>query len=199
MKRFSIRRPSPALIVAVIALFLSLGGVSYGLATGSIDSRELRDNTVRSRDLRNNDVRGGDVRNDSLTASDLRESTFSKVPTAGQSDIALSPVAYARVAADGDVIEAGSRGVTDANVSVESTSSYCFRNLGFPFKTPQVTVDFESAATRSPSLGTRAVASAALGNPFGDCAGPGVQLQVVTARADTAQPAKVGFFITFWN
>jgi hypothetical protein len=34
------KRPSPALIVACLALFLSLGGVSYGVATGFIDSRE---------------------------------------------------------------------------------------------------------------------------------------------------------------
>ena len=37
MKRLIRRRPSPAFVVASLALFLSLGGVSYGLATGSIE------------------------------------------------------------------------------------------------------------------------------------------------------------------
>src|SRR5919205_527760 len=47
------RRPSPAMVVAMTALFVSLGGVSYGLATGSIGSREIRNNSIRSIDVRN--------------------------------------------------------------------------------------------------------------------------------------------------
>ena len=45
MRRF-IKLPSPAMVVACIALFVSMGGVSYGLATGSIDS--ARSGTARS-------------------------------------------------------------------------------------------------------------------------------------------------------
>lgn len=202
-------RPSPAMAVALVALFVSLGGVSYGVATGTIGTREIRNNTIRSsdirngqvssRDLRNNDVRGTDARNNSITGADLNESTLGKVPSAAQADIAFSPVAYARVAASGDVIEGSSRGVGDANVTVESTSAYCFRGLPFQFQTAQATIDFESSANQEPDIGARAVASVALGNPFGDCAGGGVQLEVVTSQADSADYAKSGFFVVFWN
>jgi hypothetical protein len=58
-------------VISLVALFCSLGGVSYGLATGSIDSREIKNNTVRSKDIRNNSVRGRDVRNASLLARDF--------------------------------------------------------------------------------------------------------------------------------
>jgi hypothetical protein len=201
--------PSPAMAVALLALFVALGGVSWGVATGTIGTRQIKNNSIRStdikngqvfsRDLRNNDVRGKDVRGNTLTGADILESSLGKVPSAGQADIAFSPVAYARVAASGDVIEASSRGVGDANVSVESTSAYCFRNLPFQFKTAQATIDFESAATQQPTLRASATASVALGNPFGDCAGAGVQLEVVTAKADTAAFAKSGFFVVFWN
>jgi hypothetical protein len=34
------RRPSPATVIASLALFVSLSGVSYGVATGFIDSRD---------------------------------------------------------------------------------------------------------------------------------------------------------------
>ena len=51
MKSILRRRPSPALVIALIALFVSLSGVAYGVATGSIDSREIKDNDVRTRDL----------------------------------------------------------------------------------------------------------------------------------------------------
>jgi hypothetical protein len=103
-------RPSPATALASIALFVSLGGVSYGVATGSIDSRELKNNTVRSKDIRNNQVtgrdirRGGvfgsdvhnssltgtDVKNDSLTGRDVLESSLGKVPNATAADVAGS-------------------------------------------------------------------------------------------------------------
>jgi hypothetical protein len=47
------------------------GRVSYGLATGSVSSREIKNNTVRSKDIRNNEVRTRDVRNSSLLAKDF--------------------------------------------------------------------------------------------------------------------------------
>ncbi len=104
------RRPSPAMIVALLALFVSLSGVSYGVATGFIDSREIKNNEVRSvdirnnqirtRDLRNNEVRGIDIRNstvrgrdialNTVTGEDVNESTLQKVPSAMLADSAAS-------------------------------------------------------------------------------------------------------------
>ena len=96
MKRLLARRPSPALLIACIALFVSLSGVSYGVATGLIDSRELRNNTIRTQDLRNNDIRAIDIRNsairgrdvalNTLTGSDISESKLKQVPSAAAAD-----------------------------------------------------------------------------------------------------------------
>ena len=82
------------MIVACVALFVSLGGVSYGVATGAIDTNALRNNTVRTQDLRNNDIRGIDVRNstirtrdvalNTLTGSDIAESKLGQVPSAAK-------------------------------------------------------------------------------------------------------------------
>src|SRR5918995_6164280 len=66
VKQLLFRRPSPALIVACVALFVSLGGVSYGVATGFIDSREIKNNEVRSLDVRNNEIRTRDLRNNEV-------------------------------------------------------------------------------------------------------------------------------------
>ncbi len=76
MKRLSRLRPTPALVIALIALFVSLGGVSYGVATGYIDSREIRNNTVSTKDLRNNDIRTKDIRNNEVRGLDIRNSTI---------------------------------------------------------------------------------------------------------------------------
>ena len=69
------RRPSPALVISIIALFVSLSGVSYGVATGFIDSREIKNNEIRSRDLRNNEIRTRDLRNNEVRGIDIRNST----------------------------------------------------------------------------------------------------------------------------
>jgi hypothetical protein len=84
------RRPTPALVIAVIALFVSLGGAGY--AAISVGTREIRNNSIRTQDLRDNEVRGKDVRNSSLsgrdlafnsiTGDDVRESTLGAVPNA---------------------------------------------------------------------------------------------------------------------
>ncbi len=59
------------LVVAYLALFIALGGTSFAVATGSIDSRELKNDTVRSKDVRNNTLEGRDVRNGSLVSDDF--------------------------------------------------------------------------------------------------------------------------------
>jgi hypothetical protein len=104
------RRPSPALVISMIALFVSLSGVSYGVANGFIDSREIKNNEIRSldirnnqirtKDLRNNEIRGIDIRNstvqgrdvalNTLTGDDIAESRLGKVPSATAADTATS-------------------------------------------------------------------------------------------------------------
>ena len=73
------RRVSPAFVIALLALFVSLGGVSYGLAAGSIGSRELEDGGVRSRDIRNDDIRGLDIRRGAVGSGDVRDRSLRAV------------------------------------------------------------------------------------------------------------------------
>jgi len=79
MKRFA-RRPSPALVISFIALFVSLGGVSYGLATGSIDGREIKNNTITGSDIRNKTLRGNEAKPDGFGGTSIKESTLGIVP-----------------------------------------------------------------------------------------------------------------------
>ncbi len=72
MKRIFRRRPTPAMAVACIALFVALGGVSYGVATGSIDSREIKDNSIRAQDVRSNSVTASEIRRRSLDGTDIK-------------------------------------------------------------------------------------------------------------------------------
>jgi hypothetical protein len=60
MKKLRIGRPSPALIVAVIALFLALGGTGYAafrLPKNSVGSKQLQPNSVTSSDVKDGSLR----------------------------------------------------------------------------------------------------------------------------------------------
>ena len=64
---------SPPMAVSLLALFVSLGGVSYGLAVGSIGSREIENGSIQSRDSRNGAIRGEDVRNATVLSRDVKD------------------------------------------------------------------------------------------------------------------------------
>ena len=105
-------------VIAYLALFIALGGTSYGLATGSIDSREVKNNTltsrdikndsVRTRDIRNNDIRSRDIRNRTIVARDvlnntldgdqIDESGLGEVPSATLADTASNALALGGIA-----------------------------------------------------------------------------------------------------
>ena len=72
---------------SLLALFVALGGTSYAVATGSIDSREIRDNSVRSKDVRNGSLTSRDVKRGSLGGRAVRESQLGKVPRARSADL----------------------------------------------------------------------------------------------------------------
>lgn len=75
--RIAARRPSPALVISLIALFVAASGTAWGIARNSVGSAQLRNNSVKSVDLRNNAaVRGVDVVNDSLTGKDILEGSL---------------------------------------------------------------------------------------------------------------------------
>ena len=72
--RGRIPNTSPAMVVALIALFVSLGGVSYAVAT--IGSAEIRDGSVQGRDIRNATVLGRDVKDGSLQGREIHTGTL---------------------------------------------------------------------------------------------------------------------------
>ncbi len=78
----SLRRliPSPAMIVAIVALVMSLGGSAYALV---ITGKSIRNNTVTGKDIRSHSLRGHDLRGDTVGGGAIRESSLGPVPVAG--------------------------------------------------------------------------------------------------------------------
>lgn len=53
------RRPSPATVLSLLALFVSLGGVSYAATT--IGSSQIKNNSVASKDIKNSTILSKDL------------------------------------------------------------------------------------------------------------------------------------------
>ena len=81
----------------MIALFVALGGVSYGLAgrntvasddiiNGAVKSADIKNRGVKSKDIRVGGVKANNVAKDSLGGAEIIESTLGKVPNANNAD-----------------------------------------------------------------------------------------------------------------
>ncbi len=84
-------RISPTSVIAMVALFVALGGISYaaagkigaaGLKNGAVTKQKLRKNAVVSAKIRNGAVTGAKIKNDAVTGAKVNESSLGTVPDA---------------------------------------------------------------------------------------------------------------------
>ena len=81
MKR--LRKPSPATGIALVALFFSLTGASYGLI---ITGHSIKNGTVTGADIRNHSLASRDMKHNSLGGAAILESKLGPVPAAGTAE-----------------------------------------------------------------------------------------------------------------
>jgi hypothetical protein len=110
--------PSPAMAVALVALFMAMGGSAYALV---ITSGSIKNNTIRSVDVRNGGLLGKDVRADGLGGRAIKESTLGLVPS---SFITTGSAHFAVVNAGGQQVRA--RGTTSAARTAEGRYQVIF-------------------------------------------------------------------------
>jgi hypothetical protein len=105
MKRFM---PSPAMLVACTALFVALGGVSYGFATGSISGREIKNGTILSKDVRDRGLRGQELKRDSIGPNAVKEESLNslKLGAVTTAVAAQGSAHHAVIASGGAVVRA---------------------------------------------------------------------------------------------
>jgi hypothetical protein len=93
MKRFA-RMPSPAMVVACLALFVALSGVSYAVATigsddiinGSIRNRDFKDGTLRGQESKPDGFGPNAIKEQVLDSSKLNAAKIGKVNSAAAAD-----------------------------------------------------------------------------------------------------------------
>jgi len=85
MSRLALRRPPPALVISLIALFVALGGTGYAalkLPKNSVGSKQIKKNAVTGSKLKANSITGSKVKNGSLSGADLKLGSLGTVPSA---------------------------------------------------------------------------------------------------------------------
>ena len=71
-------------VMAALSLFIVLGGTSYAVATGSIDSREIKNGQVKRVDLGVNSIDARKVINGSLLSKDFKRGQLPAGPRGAQ-------------------------------------------------------------------------------------------------------------------
>ena len=79
MGRFRRFVPSPAMVVAVVALAMSLSGSAYAFI---ITGKNIKNGSVTNKDVRNHSLTGNDMRKDSVGGGAIDEATLGPVPSA---------------------------------------------------------------------------------------------------------------------
>jgi hypothetical protein len=177
--------PSPAMVVASVALVIALTGSAFAaLGRNTVSSRQIKNNSIKSKDLKNDQVKGVDV----------LESSLGTVPSAANAGHASSAGRWALIAADGSIIaQSGGISVTShggGNYYLNFGSSQAGRSV-------QVTPVYRDA---DPGFGVSAVTTICGGGAEGaTCTAPGTNnanhIYVGTSDA-AANPDDQAFYIT---
>lgn len=80
MSKLGSKRPSPALVISVIALFVALGGSAY--AAKKIGSKEIKANAITTGKIKKNAITTAKIKSNAVTGAKINEGTLGTVPSA---------------------------------------------------------------------------------------------------------------------
>jgi hypothetical protein len=196
------KTPSPAMLVALLALFVALGGTSYSaisLSKNSVGSRQIINGGVKRADIARNAVASAKVRDFSLLAKDFKAGQLPQGPQGPKGEQGLqgapgepgSARAYALIGSNGSANRA--KNVT--GVSHPVTGIYCF---DLPF-----TPDNAVATGARPGPGNfslKALVTTGVAPDLGtmNCVAPFTDaVAAVTDSGDATAFTDLSFFIAF--
>ena len=195
-------------VVASLALFIALGGISWAavnLPANSVGTKHLKRNAVTSPKIKRNAVTSPKVKNRSLRAVDFAQGQLPSGPrgprgATGATGDAGTAVAYARVLSDGTVDATRSSNITGAMVTHPAAGVYCF-DLSSINTTVKSLVVTPEPVTANPTTQSDKFATGQVGIP-GDNTGltagcqPGTEAYVITW--DVGAGGVVNWFFNVW-
>lgn len=113
-------RPSPALVISCVALFLAMAGSAFavGVAKNSVRSAQIVDGTVRAIDVRDNAVNAAKIAPDAVGTEEIAENAVGS-PEVAQDSLTAGDLGNASVASP-EVVD---QSLTSADVANQSLTS----------------------------------------------------------------------------
>ena len=124
MKRFQVSPPSPAMIVAIVALIAALGGSAY--AATKVGTKQLKKNAVSTLKIKNDAVTAAKIANNAVTGAKIANGAVGVVMRQGpDTTVSANNFAKAEVSCNPGERATGGGVFNESNVSsVFVTSSY---------------------------------------------------------------------------
>jgi hypothetical protein len=179
-------RPSPALVISCLALFLALTGSALAVSKVSVGSRQIVNGSVRTVDLRDNAVQSPKIADATVTADDLGTDSVNSDEIAKD---AVNSDEIAKDAVKSD--EIAENAVTSAKVADQSLSA---NDLG---PDSVGSSEIQAGAIRSSELGP--IIQVSNSTPIAAGANGGVSVNCpagTTVISGGAQPANFGVEMT---
>ncbi len=80
MSKIGSKRPSPALVISLIALFVALGGSAY--AATKIGTKDIKANAITTGKIKKNAITTAKIKKEAVTGAKINEGTLGTVPSA---------------------------------------------------------------------------------------------------------------------
>jgi hypothetical protein len=192
------RSPSPSVVVALVALFVTLVGTGYAafsLPKDSVGSKQLKKGAVSTAKIKNGAVTKAKLNVTGVTvpnalhadaASTANSATNANHASTADTATNAQPVAFAHVSSAGTLDTANSKNI--GSVKFVPVSAYCLSGIPFNPRGGQATVDFDDSHREFAQFG--------LGNGGGTCPA-GTQVFVYTSTSSSGSPA--GFFVHIYG
>lgn len=174
-------------VVACLALFIALGGVSYAavkLPKNSVGTKQIKKNAVTGAKIKAKTVRGTDLGNDTVTGTQINEATLGEVPSSASAGSARNRFTIVKrvnaTAADNDPNVARAQATEVPIVSYGQVSVYmkCFVDADNQFTYSELFVKTNTDGAYASVYSTKLV-----GNPGLDTTTPETSRDVMYATA----------------
>ena len=116
-------RPTPSMVVAIIALIIALGGTSYAVSrppAHSVGSIQLRNGAVTRAKIAKSAIDSSKVAFNALTGFDIKEKTLKKVGSAAAADHATAAAGIDKVIYKSATANAGPNSAGSATVTCDA-------------------------------------------------------------------------------
>ena len=96
MLKIRAKRPSPSLVISILALFVALGGSAY--AASKVGTKNIKNNAITAAKIKKNAITTAKIKNEAVTGAKIKEASLGTVPSAVNADNATNATNAANAA-----------------------------------------------------------------------------------------------------